>query len=90
LTAHVFLVTARSGDDAGLAPSGLDVAVDRGDAERLRGWLAERGYTELPRPVAAAWMSRFKTAYPPAEKDLADVRALHEKFGFPIPPSYLA
>ncbi|ONH22957.1 nucleotidyltransferase domain-containing protein [Pseudofrankia asymbiotica] len=41
------------------------------------------------RCIAAEWMFRFKTAYPPAPKDLADdVRALHEEFGFAIPPSH--
>jgi lincosamide nucleotidyltransferase A/C/D/E len=50
------------------------------------------GHAELNglpvRCVAAEWMFRFKTAYPPAPKDVADVRALHEKFGFPVPPGH--
>jgi lincosamide nucleotidyltransferase A/C/D/E len=40
------------------------------------------------RCVAAEYMFRFKTAYPPAPKDIADVRVLHEEFGFAIPPSH--
>ncbi|WP_220504388.1 nucleotidyltransferase domain-containing protein [Microbispora sp. H13382] len=38
--------------------------------------------------VAPEWMFAFKTAYPPAEKDLEDVRALSETFGFEIPPTH--
>ncbi|MFI6452559.1 nucleotidyltransferase domain-containing protein [Streptosporangium amethystogenes] len=38
------------------------------------------------RCIAPEWMFRFKTSYPPAQKDRADVRALHEKYGFEIPP----
>jgi lincosamide nucleotidyltransferase A/C/D/E len=40
------------------------------------------------RCVAPEWMFRFKTAYPPAAKDLRDVEALAEAFGFAIPPSH--
>lgn len=35
------------------------------------------------------WMFTFKTAYPPKEKDLQDVRALSKKFGFELPEAYL-
>ncbi|MEV7805814.1 hypothetical protein AB0O28_22985 [Microbispora sp. NPDC088329] len=38
--------------------------------------------------VAPEWMFAFKTAYPPAEKDLKDVHALSETFGFAIPPTH--
>ncbi|MEN3536007.1 hypothetical protein AAH991_12895 [Microbispora sp. ZYX-F-249] len=38
--------------------------------------------------VAPEWMFAFKTAYAPADKDLADVRALSEAFGFEIPPTH--
>lgn len=38
--------------------------------------------------VAPEWMFRFKTAYPPAEKDLRDVAALAEHFGFEVPPTH--
>jgi lincosamide nucleotidyltransferase A/C/D/E len=38
--------------------------------------------------IAPEWMFRFKTAYPPAPKDRADVRALAERFGFEIPPTH--
>ncbi|WP_433561889.1 nucleotidyltransferase domain-containing protein [Nocardia sp. CA-151230] len=38
--------------------------------------------------IAAPWMFTFKTAYPPASKDRADVRALAAKFGFAIPDSH--
>jgi lincosamide nucleotidyltransferase A/C/D/E len=38
--------------------------------------------------VAAPWMLKFKTAYPPAEKDRLDVRALCERFAWPVPPGY--
>lgn len=34
------------------------------------------------------WMFTFKTAYPPAAKDLHDVRALADRFGFEVPPSH--
>lgn len=40
------------------------------------------------RCISPEWMFRFKTAYPPAAKDLADVRALHDAYGFEIPPSH--
>jgi lincosamide nucleotidyltransferase A/C/D/E len=42
------------------------------------------------RCISPEWMFRFKTAYPPAAKDLADVRALHDVYGFEIPPSHTA
>jgi len=38
--------------------------------------------------IAADWMFRFKTAYPPSEKDLHDVGALAQKFGFTVPPTH--
>ncbi|MGW5107870.1 nucleotidyltransferase domain-containing protein [Nocardia sp. NPDC004123] len=38
--------------------------------------------------IAAPWMFTFKTAYPPAPKDRADVQALAAKFGFAIPDSH--
>lgn len=34
------------------------------------------------------WMFKFKTAYKPEQKDLSDVKALSEKFGFEIPNTY--
>ncbi len=40
------------------------------------------------RCVAAGWMFVFKTAYPPSEKDLQDVGALAEKFGFQVPATH--
>ncbi|MGR6918237.1 nucleotidyltransferase domain-containing protein [[Actinomadura] parvosata] len=40
------------------------------------------------RCVAPEWMFRFKTAYPPKDKDLEDVRALAERYGFEIPPTH--
>ncbi|MCM3883709.1 nucleotidyltransferase domain-containing protein [Frankia sp. R82] len=50
------------------------------------------GHAELNglpvRCIAAEWMFRFKTAYPPAPQDIADVHALHRRFGFAIPPSH--
>jgi hypothetical protein len=33
-------------------------------------------------------MFRFKTSYPPAAKDIDDVRRLAERFGFTIPPTH--
>jgi lincosamide nucleotidyltransferase A/C/D/E len=33
-------------------------------------------------------MYRFKTAYPPAEKDLIDVRALAQAYRFELPDAY--
>ena len=41
------------------------------------------------RCIAPEWMFRFKTAYDPAPKDIRDVRALAEKFGFVVPVSHL-
>ncbi|MEU1430904.1 aminoglycoside nucleotidyltransferase [Nocardia sp. NPDC005746] len=38
--------------------------------------------------IAPRWMFTFKTAYPPAAKDLHDVRALAAKFDFPVPDAY--
>ncbi|MEY9875024.1 lincosamide nucleotidyltransferase A/C/D/E [Streptacidiphilus sp. MAP12-33] len=40
------------------------------------------------RCIAPEWMFRFKTAYPPAEKDRHDVRALAERFGYRVPPTH--
>lgn len=40
------------------------------------------------RCIAPQWMFRFKTAYEPAPKDLVDVSALAEVFGYEIPPSH--
>ncbi|GLF99742.1 nucleotidyltransferase domain-containing protein [Streptomyces yaizuensis] len=38
--------------------------------------------------VAPEWMFAFKTAYPPREKDRADVRALAAAYGFTVPESH--
>lgn len=38
--------------------------------------------------VSAEWMFRFKTAYEPKPKDLDDVAALAEAFGFDVPESH--
>ena len=38
--------------------------------------------------IDPAFMFRFKTGYEPKEKDLHDVRALAEKFGFTLPNGY--
>ena len=38
--------------------------------------------------IAPEWMFRFKTAYPPAPKDLRDVRALAERYGFEVPTTH--
>ncbi|MFG1943003.1 nucleotidyltransferase domain-containing protein [Nonomuraea sp. NPDC048826] len=40
------------------------------------------------RCIAAEHMFRFKTAYPPQAKDLQDVHALGERYGFTIPPTH--
>ena len=119
----------------------LDIAVERGDAERLCAVLADDGFSRLPRKdssawcfvlsdgrrnvdvhvfaydasgknvygieypcgsltgtgeidgievscVAPEWMLRFKTAYAPTAKDIADVSALANHFGFAIPDSH--
>jgi lincosamide nucleotidyltransferase A/C/D/E len=121
--------------------SDLDIAVERGDAERLCAVLADDGFARLPREdssawsfvlsdgrrtvdvhvfaydasgnnvygieypfgsltgtgeidgirvacVAPEWMLRFKTAYGPSAKDIADVTALAHHFGFAIPESH--
>jgi lincosamide nucleotidyltransferase A/C/D/E len=38
--------------------------------------------------VAPEWMFRFKTAYAPTAKDIADVAALAQHFGFAIPDTH--
>jgi lincosamide nucleotidyltransferase A/C/D/E len=38
--------------------------------------------------VAPEWMFRFKTAYAPTAKDIADVTALAQRFGFGIPETH--
>lgn len=38
--------------------------------------------------VAPEWMFRFKTAYAPTAKDIADVAVLARRFGFAIPGSH--
>lgn len=37
------------------------------------------------RCIGPEWMFKFKTAYPPREKDLRDVEALSAKYGFEVP-----
>jgi len=39
--------------------------------------------------VAPEWMFRFKTAYEPAAKDLADIRELAKALGYRIPDSHV-
>jgi len=43
---------------------------------------------QLVNCIAPEWMFKFKTAYVPKEKDLKDVRALAEKYGYDIPESH--
>lgn len=43
---------------------------------------------QLVRCISPEWMFRFKTAYEPAPKDLIDVQALAEKFGFAVPANH--
>ncbi|MCL1897475.1 MAG: hypothetical protein FWG16_01435 [Micrococcales bacterium] len=38
--------------------------------------------------VAPQWMFRFKTGYKPAPKDLIDVQALADRYGYQIPPTH--
>lgn len=38
--------------------------------------------------IAPEWMFRFKTAYEPTAKDIADVSALAQRFGFAIPETH--
>lgn len=40
------------------------------------------------RCISAEWMFRFKTAYTPKDKDLEDVRALGERYGFEVPATH--
>ncbi len=40
------------------------------------------------RCVAPEWMFKFKTSYTPREKDLGDVEALSEKYGFEVPVTH--
>ena len=119
----------------------FDIAVERGDADRLCAVLADDGFSRLPREdssawsfvlsdgrrnvdvhvfaydasgknvygieypfgsltgtgeidgievscVAPEWIFRFKTAYAPTAKDIADASALANHFGFAIPDSH--
>lgn len=38
--------------------------------------------------IAPGWMFTFKTSYTPSPKDLLDVQALADKFGYEIPPTH--
>jgi len=38
--------------------------------------------------ISPEWMFKFKTAYPPKQKDLQDVKALADEFGFEIPATH--
>jgi lincosamide nucleotidyltransferase A/C/D/E len=38
--------------------------------------------------ISAEWMFRFKTAYQPQEKDLRDVQALAERYGYIVPDTH--
>ncbi len=38
--------------------------------------------------ITPEWMFKFKTSYDPQEKDLRDVHALSEKFGFEVPTTH--
>jgi len=38
--------------------------------------------------IPPEWMFRFKTGYSPAEKDIIDVRALADKYGYEIPATH--
>lgn len=38
--------------------------------------------------ISPEWMFKFKTAYEPKDKDLKDVQALSDKFGFELPSGY--
>ena len=40
------------------------------------------------RCVAPEWMFRFKTGYDPAPKDLIDVHALADKYGYDVPVTH--
>lgn len=40
------------------------------------------------RCVSPEWLFKFKTAYAPAAKDIADVQALSARFGFALPEAY--
>ena len=40
--------------------------------------------------IAAEWMFQFKTAYKPRDKDVIDVRALADRFGFAVPENHRA
>jgi lincosamide nucleotidyltransferase A/C/D/E len=40
------------------------------------------------RCIAPRWMFTFKTGYEPREKDIRDVLALSERFGFELPAGY--
>jgi lincosamide nucleotidyltransferase A/C/D/E len=40
------------------------------------------------RCIAPEWIFRFKTSYPPASKDIDDIRRLAERFGFAVPQTH--
>jgi lincosamide nucleotidyltransferase A/C/D/E len=117
----------------------LDLAVSRGEAQRLREWMVRESFTlrsggteenfvcerdngpvdvhlfeydaehrirfgvaypwgslsgigtlagKRVRCVAAEWIFRFKTSYPPAPKDIVDVWRLARRFGFTVPQTH--
>jgi GrpB-like predicted nucleotidyltransferase (UPF0157 family) len=42
------------------------------------------------RCMSPEWMMTFHSGYPPRERDVRDVQALHKKFRIPLPPEYEA
>lgn len=56
----------------------------RADALTGRGIIAGQPV----RCIAPEWLVRFRTGYPPRDKDSLDVRALCERFGFELPEPY--
>jgi lincosamide nucleotidyltransferase A/C/D/E len=64
---------------------------EAGEPAYPAGSLAGHGTIEN-RPVdclTPEWLVRFHTGYPLAPKDLADVRALCERFAIPLPDEYV-
>ena len=77
----------------------LDIVIEERDVPMTVAALRGRGYTPVPRHDTRAWnfvecitpdwLVRFHSGYPVDETDWADVSALCERFGIPMPSESL-
>ncbi|HWB38858.1 MAG TPA: hypothetical protein VG604_01305 [Candidatus Saccharimonadales bacterium] len=76
----------------------VDIHVFEFDQNKFNAWGVEYPFESLSgtgmlagqqvQCISPEWMFKFKTAYPPADKDKQDVQRLAAKFGFKIPASH--